>query len=115
MGTIIAAIIAAAGLAIGTGLTNAATEEARREAKHLANISRRDELALQAKNEKLNEEYLKLKKKEMAFGRETELFGRKERAEEKGYVRRERQFDKQLGLINRNDAMRNQLVNIWRR
>lgn len=115
MFTIISAIIAAGGILVSTLLNNAAVEDANQEGLRLANISRNDKLKLEADNKKLSETELRLRKKRLGYEREAELFGRAERAEERGYVRRERFFDKQIGLLNRNDAMRNQLVNVWRK
>jgi len=112
---IIAAIVAATGLTTSTVLNNAAVDDANEQGLKLANISRQDQLRREQEQNRLSQASLRLQKKQLKFQRETELFGRKERAEEKGYVRRERQFDKQLGLINRNDAIRNQLVSVWRR
>lgn len=115
MGTIIAAIIAAAGAVISTSLSNQATEDANREGLRLANIRRKDEMKIQEENKKLSETSLRLQKKQLQYGREAELYGRKERALERGMTTRQNKFANQIALLNRNDAMRNQLVNVWRR
>ena len=115
VGTIIGAIVAAGATITATAISNAAIEDANEQGLKLSKIAREDELRKQRESERLNKAYIRLQKKELQYKREAELFGRKERAEERGYGRRQQTFSNQLGILNRNDAMRNQLVSIWRR
>lgn len=112
---VLAAIVGAVSATESQDKQNAALKEAQEEARKLAEIRRQDDLKLAADNKVLNEKYLKLKKEGFAFEKREARLGRAERAEERGYARRERTFDKQFSILNRNDAMRNNLVNIWRR
>ena len=115
VGMIIAAIIGAIGTGVTTSLNNQAIEDSNQEGLRLANIQRQDKLRLDADNKRLAQAQLRLQRREQKMRQETEMFGRKERAQERGYTMRQQRFANQINLLNRNDAMRDQLVNIWRR
>ena len=108
--TIIAAIIAAGAAVTTTAMENSATEEAGKESEYWANLSRQDQLAAQGATNKLNKWNMRLKEKTLAWQKEESKKARAERAEERGYVRRQTQWGKLLGVANQNKQMRDSLL-----
>lgn len=108
LGTVIAALIGAAGTFASAGLQMGATEEAREEAKRLAELQRKDVREAQMRAEALTKE-------SMAFQKEEAALGRAERAEQRAYQRQVNAWKRAANLINGNQALKNNLVNIWGR
>ena len=111
---IIAAIVAAGASVTAAALNNSATDKANTEAKKLAMLNRQDQFKLHEDQQNLSKAQLRLQKKGLLYQRDADLFGRKERALERGYTMRQNDFNKQLDLINRNDNMRAHLASIWK-
>ena len=108
--TIIAAIIAAGAAVTTTAMENSATEEAGKESEYWANLSRQDQLAAQGATNKLNKWNMRLKEKTLAWQKEESKKARAERAEERGYVRRQTQWGKLLGVANQNKQVKDSLL-----
>jgi len=115
---IVAAIIGVAGILISSDTQSQDLEEAQKEAKQLAMMKRQDELAWQNKQDELSKLGLEQRKeqfgKQLQFQQKEAKLGRAERAEERGYKRRQESFQTTIGLINRNQEMRNNFLNIWK-
>jgi len=115
MGAIIAALIAAAGGIISGVMMNKETEKAQQEARAISNRDREDSLFLNGENLKLSKAQHELNKKQVAYARDAELYGRGERGLERGMAARENNFAKSLALVNSNDALRTSFLNNWTR
>lgn len=120
--TLLAAIIGGGVSLYAGSKQNDAYESAQDEARRLAEIQRKDQLKINAENEKLSKAQLKLQKaqqrlqeKQFGFQKEEMLYqrgiGEKQMAEQK----KQSQFSNSLSLINANDALRQRLVSVWRR
>lgn len=113
--TIIGAIIGAgAGIAQST-ISSRDAQEANDEALRLANIQRQDTLNAQAATDQMNRLTLRQRRREFQWGKEEAEKGRAERAEERGYGRRQQFLGNTLGMVNQNAAMRSNLVNLFQR
>lgn len=67
-------------------------------------------LAVNKANEKLNKRNVRVKEKTLAWQKLESKKVRAERAEERGYVRRETQWGKILGVANQNQQMKDSLL-----
>jgi len=108
--TVVAGVIAAGAALTTTFMQNSAIDDASKESQYWANLQRKDKLAIDAANEKLNKWSMRMKEKQFAWDKEESKKNRAERSEEKGYVRRETQWGKLLGVANQNKQMKDSLL-----
>lgn len=119
MGTIIAAIIGAA-VAVGMGIygsnvNSKLTKTANAKSEELWNIQRADDLKWKKSQKDIAEVSARQKKREFDWQKQQAKLARGERAEVRGYERRQNEFNKALGLVNQTQANRNNFFNIWDR
>jgi len=108
--TIIAAIIAAGAAVTTTAMENSATEEAGKESEYWANLQRQDQLAARRAGDKINKWSMRLKEKMFKWEKGEAKKARAERAEERGYVRRQTHWGKILGVANQNKQVKDSLL-----
>ncbi len=116
---IIAAIIGAVAVIgttiIGTSENSKDVDEVNRIGQMNANRAREDKL----KRDKWNEDYdrwgMRQKEKEFAWGKKESKKDRAERAEVRGYERRERTMANTLGMVNQNATLRDIFLKTSRR
>ena len=100
---------------IGDAADQEAIEAAKQEAKTLEALRRRDAQIDSEKQDEMTALNLKQREREFAWEKGEARKTRAERAEEKGYQRRERHFDKSMTLLNADQTLRNNYLSFIRR
>ena len=113
--SIIAAVVAVAGTITSAAISSSDADDAQKEGKKLANIKREDELRRERENKRLNNAELRLRKKELGYQREAELYDRKERGLERGMISREKHSANMMNLVNSNEVLKSNFLNIFQR
>ncbi len=112
---IVGAIIAALGSGIAGGISSSDAEKARREGSRLAMIRRQDELAVRKSQERMERLRLRQQKKQAEMQAEAEKARLKQHKKEFASQERDSYFNKQMGMLNSSENMRNNFANALKR
>jgi len=113
--TILGALIGGGGSIASSLLTAEEMDEANNEARKLSKIKRQDELRWQRSRERLENMTLRQRKREARMQQQESRSNRAQRQKEFASQEREGFFNKQMGMLNSSEAMRNNFANNFRR
>jgi len=115
IGTIISAVIGIGSKIIGGVMDSQDADEANRVGLRLANMTRQDNLRVQAANERMGTLGLKHQKNVLKFQKKEAGLDRKEREKDRQYAKRENFKAENLDFVNKNATARNAFLNSVRR
>lgn len=112
---IVGAVIAVAGTVVSSAISSSDAEEAQNEARRMYEVDRGDRLRREREANRLNNLSVAQSRLEFKESKRRDRLDRAERERDRQFGRRETQFQKQIGLINANDAMRSNYANVMQR
>lgn len=115
VGAIIGAVVVAGTAITGAIVNSQEVDAANQLGLQLANKSRDDQLKVQKEKEKMDKWGMKFQEKQLGFQRSEARKGRKERKEEREYVKRQNTMSNTMGMVNQNAQLRSVFMNTMTR
>ena len=112
---IIGAVIAATGTITSSAISSADADRARTEGRRLAKIKREDELNFNKANDRLQRLGLAQRRREARMQSQESRATRKQREEEFEFTKQQTGLQTTLGIINGNQAMRQNFASLFNR
>jgi hypothetical protein len=106
---LIGAAVAVGGSIYGSEVASDDMASAQKEAKRLADIRRKDELAIKEANERITSQQLKLQNKQFTWQKSESKKDRAERSGIRAYQAKQNSYQDMTNLVNTNDSLRNSL------
>ncbi len=113
--TIIGAVIAAGTAIVGGIINSQEVDEANKIGMQMYNQERQDKLALQKKQDQMNRFNQRMARKQFKFQEKQFEQGVKERAEDRGYAKRQNYMTNNLNMVNQNAQLRSVFMNTMTR